>query len=102
MPLSILCLFFLNLSPIDKRVNIVGEEGYEAKHHRQVWDVINGSEYPKHDQYNVVKAIADGVIGATQNRQSGGKETGRYGNGADDQICRVKILQNEIEDKGDE
>ena len=82
--LSIFCLFFLNFSPADKGVNIVGKECQETKYHRQVRDVVERRQNPKHDKYDVVEAIANRMIGATQNRQRGGKETRRYGNGADD------------------
>lgn len=57
------------LFPADKAVYIVGEKHKKAGNHRQVGDVIEGSEHPQDNEYDVICGVGNGVIGISAHHE---------------------------------
>ena len=48
-------------SPIDKAVDVVGEEHDEAGHHGKIGEVVGRSNGPEHDEHHIVGTITAGM-----------------------------------------
>lgn len=93
-------LSFLHTRPVDKAVRIVEQKGGKTDDGGQVGKVVHARRHPQDDKHEIVGNVRECVKGTAEKEQGRRHHTRRHGDGAYDEIVRVKISQNEIQNDG--
>ena len=92
------CLSFLHPLPIYKSVDVVEKESDKADNDRDIACVMHARQHPQNDENDIVCGIREGVKRRAAKGQIYGEKAGGYRYRAWNEVRRVEICENEIED----
>ena len=91
---------FLHALPADESIEIINKEHHKSNDHGQKADILSRCHCPQDDQHHIVGGIGQGEVGTAAEGQVYGNKAGGHGQGAGDHVGGVKVIQNELENKG--